>query len=663
MVGSYRSATLLAKTVSHGAGVVPFRIRLRELGLSAPSPTDTTLSFLPEALRATPHLPAFWPEYRAVAAGGAALGLEEGRAAPAATAAHVKILRYAPGPFRAPAFGPRQAAVALLLPGAPGADPVPLPEAEAAATLVAGLRIGGEPGLPDPGGAGLRLPRREALLVLDPCQAAGLPRARAALAAAMAAAQGRPVILARDPAAPAGQPPVLVPPAGAMRLEGRFSAWTLLDLAAELFGATEEMALLAAAAGVRADGEAAAPGPRFAALLAATRCADPFLRRPWSFARAAAQLAEWNQAQAESRPVAVCLGMSWWKRERVAALFAHRDGQPGFVGSPAAALRLAGAQLRKAGEGREVAIAAWARAVPPGYREACAAAGLRLLTVEDGFVRSRGLGARFLPGASYAVDGEGIYYDPATPSALERILAEAEFPPALLARAAALRRAIVGRGVTKYNLAGTAPVIPPTPGRVRLLVPGQVEDDASVRLGGGEIQGNLALLRAVRAAHPDAYILYKPHPDLEAGFRKGHVAASALAAVTDQVVAQAPIAGLLGQVDAVHTLTSLSGFEALLRGIPVVTWGRPFYAGWGLTEDRNPPPRRGRRLELDALVAATLILFPRQVDPVTGLPCTPEVILERLGDPTAWRTPRRSLYRGAEGWLRSQVARVRDWMD
>jgi capsular polysaccharide export protein len=136
------------------------------------------------------------------------------------------------------------------------------------------------------------------------------------------------------------------------------------------------------------------------------------------------------------------------------------------------------------------------------------------------------------------------------------------------------------------------------------------------------------------------------------------VAADALAAVADQVVSRAPLTGLLGQVDAVHTLTSLSGFEALLRGVPVVTWGQPFYAGWGLTEDRNPPPRRGRRLELDALVAAALILFPRQVDPVTELPCPPEVILERLGDPAAWKLPKLSLYRGLEGFLRGGLARL-----
>lgn len=613
--------------------------------------SPSTIAFLPGALRRMPHLPAFWPEYRAVHADGDWLALEEGLPAPAGTP---RILRFAPGPFRAPVFGKRHAPVALLMSEPPSLGIAP-PDAMAAAARVAEARVGGEPGLPDPGWAGLGLSRREAVLVLDPCDAARAGQAREALARAGAAAAGRPLLLARDPAAPARAAPVLAAPAGARRLAARLSAWTLLDLAADLYGASPEMALLASAAGVPVEGRVPDPASHFAAILAATRCADPFLGRPWDFAQAVTQLAEWNRAQAENRPVTVCLGMSWWKQERVASLFAHAGGGPAFTGSPARALR----QARRRRRAGEVAIASWARAAPPGYREACAAAGVGLLTVEDGFVRSRGLGARFLPGASYAVDAEGTYYDPAMPSALERILSTAEFPPALLARAAALREAIVGRGVTKYNLGGATPVLPAVPGRARLLVPGQVEDDASVRLGGGAIQGNLALLQAVRQAHPDAFIIYKPHPDLEAGFRKGQVSARALAEVADQVVTGAPLQGLLPQVDALHTLTSLSGFEALLRGVKVVTWGQPFYAGWGLTEDRNPPPRRGRELELDALVAATLILFPRQVDPVTGLPCPPEVILERLEDPSAWKLPRLSLYRGVEGRIRAAFARWR----
>jgi hypothetical protein len=59
----------------------------------------------------------------------------------------------------------------------------------------------------------------------------------------------------------------------------------------------------------------------------------------------------------------------------------------------------------------------------------------------------------------------------------------------------------------------------------------------------------------------------------------------------------------LDAVDAVWTMTSTLGFEALLRGKPVVCLGTPFYAGWGLTKDRGPTlPRRAVRPDLLALV-------------------------------------------------------------
>lgn len=124
----------------------------------------------------------------------------------------------------------------------------------------------------------------------------------------------------------------------------------------------------------------------------------------------------------------------------------------------------------------------------------------------------------------------------------------------------------------------------------------------------------------------------------------------------------APLSGLFPLVDEVHTLTSLSGFEALLRGVPVVTYGRPFYAGWGLTEDRAPegfpPGRRGVARSLEELVAATLLLYPRYIDPVTLLPCQAELILERLEDPDAWKLSPLTLHRGLEGRLRRWIARL-----
>ena len=285
---------------------------------------------------------------------------------------------------------------------------------------------------------------------------------------------------------------------------------------------------------------------------------------------------------------------------------------------------------------------------------------LRLL--EDGFIRSRGLGARFLPGASYSLDARGAYYDPRQASTLETILAEGGFAPELIARAAALRGEIVRRGVSKYNLSPGAalPDLPARGGRRIILVPGQVEDDASVRLGGGAIRTNLGLLRAVREEEPDAFILYKPHPDLEAGFRRGRLRAPDLVGLADAVAGGVPLPALLPLVDAMHTLTSLSGFEALLRGLPVTCWGQPFYAGWGLTEDRAPlpPGRRGVARSIDELVAAALILYPRYLDPVTLLPCPPEVMMDRLEDPSAWRISPLTIHRGVEGFVRGTLARI-----
>ncbi len=163
-----------------------------------------------------------------------------------------------------------------------------------------------------------------------------------------------------------------------------------------------------------------------------------------------------------------------------------------------------------------------------------------------------------------------------------------------------------------------------------ILVAGQVEDDAAMLRGGSRLRGNLALLRAVRAAEPDACILFKPHPDVESGMRRGAVPEAEALRHADRVLRDMPIGPLYAQVDAVHSIASLAGFEALLRGRQVATWGRPFYAGWGLTEDHDPPPGRGRALSLDALVAGALILYPRYRDPMTGLPCGPELLLERL---------------------------------
>jgi len=165
-----------------------------------------------------------------------------------------------------------------------------------------------------------------------------------------------------------------------------------------------------------------------------------------------------------------------------------------------------------------------------------------------------------------------------------------------------------------------------------VLVPGQVEDDASVRFGSPVVRSNRALLEAARARNPDAFLLFKPHPDVEAGFRVGAIPEAEALRLADRVVSGISIVDLLDRVHHVETMTSLAGFEALIRGLSVATHGRPFYSGWGLTEDLAPGADRGRRLDLDALAAATLILYPSYIDPVAMKPCTPEHLLDRLSE-------------------------------
>ncbi|MBT0958812.1 capsular polysaccharide biosynthesis protein [Alphaproteobacteria bacterium KMM 3653] len=296
-------------------------------------------------------------------------------------------------------------------------------------------------------------------------------------------------------------------------------------------------------------------------------------------------------------------------------------------------------------------VLAWAGKVTEALEAETAKANLPLLRVEDGFLRSRGLGANLIPPLSLCTDDLGIYYDPQRPSRLERLItASTQLPQDARHRAEALIARLCAAGLSKYNLGGAAPDLPEGH---RILVPGQVEDDASIRCGCSAVASNAALLQAARAANPDAVILYKPHPDVEAGLRDGAVPEEVLQKTADAVLHHADPLHLIEACDEVWTMTSLLGFEALLRGKPVTCLGAPFYAGWGLTRDLgDPPARRSARPDITALAHAALIDYPRYFDPVTNLPCPVEVVVDRLENgPLPKPGPMNRTVAKLQGWL------------
>lgn len=447
----------------------------------------------------------------------------------------------------------------------------------------------------------------------------------------------------------AGHPTVLVlwlpdratcPAGAAHAVFGECDPWHLLSGASHVWvDADDELSFLAAVASVPQiivsdnflphEVDASETNNKLAALMQGVELRDPFSGKVTSLLDTIETLGFWRELIDANRAIGPVFGVSLWKRGSIAPMLWNGRSDVQF------ASRLS--HLPKAGP---VTSVAWIARTPAAILKRLTANDLSMVQIEDGFIRSVGLGADCVPPLSIVVDPFGAHYDPAQPSALELLLTETEFTSKVIDRAQRLRKVIVKQGISKYGR-GNGVAVRAGGDRRHVLVTGQVEDDQSVIKGGGGIASNLELLRRVRAVEPDAFIIYRPHPDVDAGHRKGYIEDNVVLTIADSIAREDAITSLIDMADDVHVLTSLAGFEALMRGKSVTTHGVPFYAGWGLTTDLGPvPARRLKRRSLDELVAATLLLYPRYLDPVTGLPCPPEILIERL-----------SSGGGKDGWL------------
>ncbi|MGK4444514.1 capsular polysaccharide biosynthesis protein [Yersinia enterocolitica] len=278
------------------------------------------------------------------------------------------------------------------------------------------------------------------------------------------------------------------------------------------------------------------------------------------------------------------------------------------------------------------ACVVWGNKGEQRWQQKALAQKLPVWRMEDGFLRSSGLGSDLHPPLSLVLDKTGIYYDATRPSDLETLLNHSHLTASQIERATTLRHRLVSTKVSKYNIGAAFSLPQEAQGKRILLVPGQVEDDASILSGTVSIRTNSELLRTVRQRHPNAFIIYKPHPDVLVGNRQGHIPAADVAQWADFQALDADIIQCIQAADELHTLTSLSGFEALLHGKKVFCYGIPFYAGWGLTQDEHRSPRRNRTLMLDDLVYQALIAYPTYIDPSRRKAITAERALDILAN-------------------------------
>jgi capsular polysaccharide export protein len=261
--------------------------------------------------------------------------------------------------------------------------------------------------------------------------------------------------------------------------------------------------------------------------------------------------------------------------------------------------------------------------------------GLPHVRMEAGFFACIGLGAAGGIPFSVCFDDLGIYYDATQPSRLEHLLQNENVNAGVLLQAENHIDYILKHGLSKYN---GLPHVDPLAlygekTKKRVLIAAQVRDDESVVRGMVENRlDGIDLIRIAKRENPEAEIIYKIHPDVLAEYRQGE----ALEKIPpDCKILNTPcsIHSALQTVDRVYTISSLAGFEALLRKIPVVCFGTPFYSGWGLTDDRDAPcGRRNRQRSLEELFAIAAMMYPDYFDPETFAASPFASILQKLRD-------------------------------
>lgn len=280
-------------------------------------------------------------------------------------------------------------------------------------------------------------------------------------------------------------------------------------------------------------------------------------------------------------------------------------------------------------------IYVWGYKHPNYLTSFCRFFGVPLVRIEDGFLRSISLGEKLSPPISLCFDNAAAYFDSTQPSLLESIIQNYDFEAdeALMRRARIGLRALVESRLSKYNFSEDGDVAnlfgPKT--RERILVVGQVESDMSLIKGDVGSMTNNDLVRAAALENPHAQIIYKPHPAVLSG--------TSISAQSDPKLVRdialvlnsdLALADAFQTIDRVYTMTSLAGFEALIRSIPVTCFGMPFYAGWGATDDRRVCQRRVAKRTAVQIFAASYILYPKYFDPIRKRPIKFEQALELL---------------------------------
>ncbi|EEP3802182.1 capsular polysaccharide biosynthesis protein, partial [Campylobacter jejuni] len=348
----------------------------------------------------------------------------------------------------------------------------------------------------------------------------------------------------------------------------------------------------------------------YAAYILYSEYFNPYLNQESNIFDTIQTLAKYKDIEKVNSNRLFMLGFTLWKRHFIKPFFNAKDNEIIFLNSLKS---LAGYKLKENDKffiwGKRIDYNTLkSTLVKKAQDEDLSNFTPKISLTEDGFIRSISLGSDLTRPFSLIIDDKGLYIDPNKASKLEEHLQNEIFDENMLNRAKNIIKILLENRFSKYNgLKHENLKINAKIGQKIILIPAQVEDDASMILGGFGLS-TLDLLKEVRSKNQDAYIIFKPHPDVLSGNRVGLKDETLILEFCDEIVKDCSIDSAIKIADEIHTITSTSGFDALLRAKKVFTYGMPFYAGWGLTKDKHKCKRRTRKLSLEELVAGALII-------------------------------------------------------
>lgn len=249
-----------------------------------------------------------------------------------------------------------------------------------------------------------------------------------------------------------------------------------------------------------------------------------------------------------------------------------------------------------------------------------------ILFVEDGFLRSgttfaqQKIDKKYKQGISFIIDDLTCYYDCTRPSRLEMVLnSDFKLKDEEIIRAKNIIEKILNTNITKYN---HQPIYTPSIGRKdvkKVLVVDQSYGDFSILKGGANDETFKIMLETAIKENPDADIIIKTHPDAICGKKKiSYYSDVKIGENIFKITEPINPLSLIKYVDKVYVCSTQLGFEALMAGKGVHTFGIPFYSNYGLTIDYQKCTRRTKKRSLEELFFVSYIMFSIYYNPNTG---------------------------------------------